>query len=59
MWQKFILLILLMVWLGGCLEAFTRASHKPLSSFYQGETNANDDVPTPQLFGYSLNLSEP
>ena len=59
MWQKIILLITLMGWLGGCMEAFTRASHQPPSAFYQGETNANDDVPTPQLFDYSLNLSEP
>lgn len=55
--HSFIFLFILS--LAGCLESFTRATNQPPSAHYEaGGEGPKDDLPTPHLFDFSLQLSE-
>lgn len=61
-WRPLLLLMVLIptiVNLGGCLEAFTQATNRPTTRYYEADrTLSQSDPPTPQLLDIRLNVSD-
>jgi hypothetical protein len=59
-WRSIVLVVLLPLWLGGCWT--TKRSQMPASGRESRQLDTggrSDDLPTPQLFDFRLDLSHP
>ncbi len=56
-----VLVIVLSLWLSGCMATFTRGGGSPSASGSWRQTfdRSNDDLPTPRLFEFRVDTLEP